>query len=339
MKRKNRNTANITANPDRTRSWKDDHERNADDAALFENISYYMKGRFDLEDAENDPSIAGIDDNVKKMISDYHQKPGKNKDNEKFIRESFTEYIHDKEILQEIESINNEIASNHINEVSAEWVKEWDDKKSGVNQMDKKDEELRTFVTGSVDFEKNANQYTDNVKSNRISKTRIVTFISLSAAAVLGLFILIRTLLPSSDPEKIFKTYYNPYKVTSSITRGAAARESDSYSLAVENYRIGDYQSAATGLTNIIQSDSSQIPARFLMGLVNMATGDFKNAIRILGSSAIITGEYGKDASWYLGLAYLKTGEKEKAARCFGSLADSPGFYSERAGKILRRLK
>jgi TolA-binding protein len=339
MKRKNRNIANTSTNRNRTRSWKDDHERKADDATLFENISDYMKGRFDLEEAENDPSIAGIDEHVKKMISDYHQKLNKNKDNEKFIRESFTEYNQDKEILQEIKNINKEISSNHINEVSAEWVKEWDEKKSGVNKIDKKVDEIRTFVTGSLNFEKNTEHYPDNVKSNSVSKTRIVRFISLSAAAVLGLFVLIRTLLPSSDPEKIFKTYYNSYKVTSSVTRGVAARESDSYSLAVENYRVGDYQAAATGLTDVIQKDSSQVSARFFMGLVNLATGDLKNAIRILGSSAIITGEYGKDASWYLGLAYLKTGEKEKAARCFGSLADSPGFYSERAGKILRRLK
>jgi TolA-binding protein len=172
-----------------------------------------------------------------------------------------------------------------------------------------------------------------------LSRTHLTRYVSLSAAAVISAFILLRTLLPSSDPEKLFKSNYEPFKAVSSITRSAESGETDAYSSALEQYRLGNYQTATAGFSTAILKDTSSIAPRFFMGLAQMGMGNYDQAVNLLSGISGRSGEYHKEAVWYLGLAYLMEGEKEKAAGCFGLLAQSPGFYSERAGKIFRRLK
>jgi TolA-binding protein len=343
MKKKAKNTKVKSDNQYKSNPWKnidDESGLNADDFALFERICDYMKDRFDMEVVRNDPSHLIIDTDVKKIISEYQDNDTKNEDNEKFLKDSLSELSHENEIVSEIEDIKQEIIANDIDKISAEWVKEWNDKHNKDAPLSSKEIEIRNFISESLNHEKSDNEISPNTfKRDRNSRSYIIRIISLTAAAVLGLFIMFKILLPSSDPEKIYYSYYEPFNMVYSITRNATVSESDSYSEAVERYKAGDYKLAALGFSNLMQNDTSNTSPCFMFGITQMALGDFDKAINLLSGISVRSGEYHKDAAWYLGLAYLKKGEKEKAKKCFESLAGSQGFYSKRSGKILRRLK
>jgi tetratricopeptide (TPR) repeat protein len=323
-----------------SKGFEDDLLLSQEDSTLFETFGEYMKGRLDLEEVRNDPSLPAIDKVVREMISDYRVNGARHSDDEKFIRDIFTGINREKKIMDEISHIKLEIGNSNINEISEEWVKEWHEKRQKNVGKDPETEEIRDFITNSLEPEKSEPEISLNHKEGMgFKRSLLVRYISLSAAAVIVIFVLIRTLLPSSDPGKLYNSYYEPFNVVSPVTRSLTTNEPDSYQAAVERYKLGDYQTAALGFSDAILKDTSVIAPRFFMGITQLALENYDQAINLLTGVAGRSGEYRKEAGWYLGLAYLKTGEKEKAAECFGLLAQSPGYYSERAGKILRRLK
>jgi TolA-binding protein len=343
MKGRNRNIKSNTGELPENNSWNDTyHDLMPDnaDSLLFDYFGKYMRGRLDLEEVKNDPSLPGVDKVVKEMISEYHASSVKRPEDVKFIRDSFTGMNHEKKILNEIEQIRLEAGNTNINEISAGWVKEWHEKRQKIAGKDPATNEIRNFITNSLESEKREPETEKQLNEVKgFTRSQIIRYISLSAAAVIGVFVLISTLLPSSDPGKLFNLFYQPFDIISPITRSVTASEPEIYSSAIESYRLGYYQSAAMGFSDAILKDTTSITPRFFMGVTQMAMGNFGEAVNLLRAIAVSSGEYRKEAGWYLGLAYLKTGEKEKAAECFALLAQSPGFYSERAETILRRLK
>ena len=112
-----------------------------------------MKGSLDIEDVKNDPSLSLTKEVVKEMISDYNGNISKNRNNEKFIREIFSEEEPEKKLVDEISHIRKEIDENKLEEITAEWVKEWHEKKQGSGAVDPKSEERRDFITSSIKSE------------------------------------------------------------------------------------------------------------------------------------------------------------------------------------------
>jgi TolA-binding protein len=289
-----------------------------DDNELFSEIGTYMKARFDIEDVKNDPFFTSARDSVKEMISDYNRTISENrktKENGDFIRNSI-EKTDEKEIKdpkdkREINEIIIEKGRSDISILTADWVREWHRKKQMEVVPDPKAEERMEFISASLKSEPaEIVEEIKVVRKKRIGRTLYIRYISLSAAAIIGAVILIGTLLPSSDPDKLFNSYYTTFDAISPVTRGGS-----------------DITEASTTLP------------LFFTGLASIEQGNFSEAIRALSLVASDSGEYVKEAQWYLGLAYLKTGDKVKAAECFGKLAASPGFYSDPSKKLLRRLK
>lgn len=322
------------------RDFEDDLLLNSEDSALCGMISEYMKGRLDLEDVRNDPALPGMESIVSDIISDYHKKRIRNKDDEKFITDNFAGENREIKVMDEIDQIKFEIGNNNINEITTDWVKEWHEKEQKNVGRDQKNEEIRDFITSSLEFEKSKPEISlDRKVRPGLKRSLLVRYISLSTAAAIAVFVMIRMLLPSSDLEKLYNSYYKPFNVISPVTRSVTTIEADNYLAAVERYKIGDYQTAEIEFSNAMLKDNSAIAPHFFMGITHLALGNYEQAISLLSDVTSRSGEYGIEAGWYLGLAYLKTGEKEKASACFELLAQTPGFYHERADKILRRLK
>jgi TolA-binding protein len=299
-----------------------------------------MRGRIDLEEVANDPVLKEIESDVKKMISDYHDVGSKHKDNERYIKDNLLKAELERKIPEEIRNIKFEIHRSDVNDLTAEWVKEWHLRKRKEVLGDPKKEEIRNFIANSLEMEEKESELKPAPeKAKNSGRSSLIRYISLSAAAVIAVLLIIRTLLPSSDPEKLFGSYYKPFNIISSVTRGATADESFSYSAAVENYRNGNYQTAAAGFSVMLQNDPTSIAPRFFMGITQLALGNYGEAINMLNGINDSSGDYRKEASWYLGLAYLKTGEKERAIKCFDFLSQSSGYYSEWSAEILHRLK
>jgi len=319
----------------------DDHfMTDSDDSALFESIGEYMKGVLDIEEIRNDPALSIARGTVENMISDYNNNIAVNKENEKFIRESFSDKKTTDAVSEEIKNIRKEIADNRLNEITSEWVKEWHEKKQRSGTNDTKTEEIRNFISSSINSpEKEPLKFTDEGSINVFIRSLFARYAIFSAAAMLGAFLLIRTLLPSSDPGKLFDSYYKPFHAISPVTRSINNIETDSYSSAIKSYKTGNYQEAAILFAGIMQKEPKAGSAQFFLGLSQLANNNFNQAINLLTGVANDSGEYGKEARWYLGLTYLKTANKQKATECFEYLARSNGFYRERSEEILRRLR
>ena len=336
------NNRNRNINGKFTRNgFEDDLFTGNDDSVLFENIGEYIKGRLDLEDVKNDPALPTTMETVKEMVSDYNRnKFTANKDNEKFVRQIFSDSESTMKLNNEITIIKQEIDDKNLNLITSEWVKEWHEKKQKLGSPDPKSEERRNFIIESInssldDKEKNVS----NGRRISLSRSLFVKYIAISAAALIGAFMIIRTLLPSSDPQELFNTYYKPFDAVSPVTRSLNNTENDNFSAAISNYKTANYAEASAGFTTIVSRDPSFISAQFYLGLAQLALNNYDESIQHLSIAIKNSGEYSKEAQWYLGLTYLKKGEKDKASACFQYLTISNGFYKDRAGIILRRLK
>jgi hypothetical protein len=313
---------------------------NEEDSMIFNTFGEYMKGRLDLEEVMNDPSLKIIESNVKKLIIDNSLNRVLNEENESYIRDAFKELKEEKDLLKEIDEIKKEIRTNDINEEAAGWVNEWQKNRVAKSDRNHDTDEKTDFIRNSLASEINMlARDTQHIEKTGLNRSLIFRYISVSAAAVIALFFLIRVLLPSSDPEELFKTYYTPFNYVSSATRDASVNELEDFSRAVEKYKTGNFLSASLEFSNIIKRDTSFITPRFLMGIIDLELGEYEKAIDLLNSIKYPSNKYYKETIWYLGLVYLKTGEKTSAANCFEILAKAPGFYNDRAKKILRRLR
>jgi TolA-binding protein len=310
------------------------------DQGLFETIGESMKGYLDIEEVKNDPALSATREAVRNMVSDYSRNLSVTRENERFIKNILEEEKPVYKITDELKYIRQEIDDKKLSLITSEWVKEWHEKKQKIGEKDPKSEEIRNFITEALSSP-NAEPASPRIDGHKKSYSRklFVRYISLSAAALIGAFMLIRTLLPATNPENLFNSYYKPFDAVSPVTRSINNNEADLFSSSINCYKTGDYRGAVAGFDVVLSKEPQSGQARFLLGLSHLALADYNAAISALSDVANASGDYGKEAKWYLGLSYLKTGNPQKARECFESLSKSDGFYRERSEKVLRRLR
>ncbi len=301
-----------------------------EDKMLWEKIGEFVIAESDIKDVKDDPMFAETYENVNRMIRDRNISFAEARDEDRnFIIQSLA-VNDDDNCEEEIKEIKEESSRKGIDKVTSEWVKDWNTNTGEGDGKPGSRKEIRDFISQSLETEKSIPER---------NKTIPVRWIIASAAALLGAVLLIRSIVPGNDPDRIFTKYYEPMNIVSSVTRGANAIVTDSYALAVESYKAHNYQEAATGFSLAAEQDNQAGPAGFFLGLSQIATENYRDAVETLEKMVTGQGEYVKDATWYLGLAYIKTGEPQQARICFETLSRTPGFYHDRSAKILRRLK
>jgi TolA-binding protein len=346
MNRTEENMSGENDRADREFSWNDldnDLIMDGKDIALFQSFGRYMNAMDDLEEVRNDPALKIIGNQVNEMVDTFSGDRAKYSRDAEFVRGSLSMASAEKKAAQEIRNIKLEIHRSNVDDLTAEWVKEWHENRKRSVKSQSRAKEISDFVKSSLEQENDPDERSmsqtlpDQNSAEKGRSSLIIRYVSLSAAAVLGVFLLVRSLLPSFDTEKIYSVYYAPFDMVSPVTRGEITNEP--FPLAVQKYRTGDYKSAVASFSEILSKDSLSVASRFLLGLSYQAMNEFDNAVAQLKKVAGSSNTYRKEATWYLGLAYLRTGDKEKAAVCIRFLAQSPGYYSERAKEILRHLK
>lgn len=338
MKRQISNFSNTQAVNSIKRKSEEEFLRDCEDSALQESISDYMKGRLEIEDVMNDPQLAEAEKMAAEIVFDYSRNKTKNADNERFIRDAFRE-IPDEKLIEEISHIRREIKNNSINEITAEWVKEWHETRQMQGSGKAHREEIREFITSSLMPEEAEVISELPSLSKKGARALYIRYTSLSAAASLGAFLMIKTLIPGSDPDRLFSKYYEPFDAVSPVTRSISEDTRLNAASAIGFYKAADYLAAEAELSAAIKNDPSDMESRFYLGLAEVEIGNFEKAINILAEVSARPGQYAKEAKWYLGLSYLRTGQNEKATDCFSFLASHKGYYSKSSEKILRRLK
>ncbi len=338
------------------RSWRDAWKASGNDTlfsdndmALFEMTGVCTRALSDLDEVRNDPALTGAKKEAGKIVTDFKSRAEKLEANEKFIAEVLSETVENRNMLEEIKKIKLEINEKQINELTADWVKEWHENRQKGAAKEEKKKEIRNFITSSLETEEpyeNYNLKTSgrdedeiiNKKDKKPVRKLSVKYISFSAAAAIALLFVIKSLLPSAGPDKLYDKYYRPFNIVSPVTRNATEGK-NLLGEAINKYKSGDFRSASATFSAIADADTTLVAPRFYFAMSEMAAGKYKEAITLLTSVVAKGGQYSKEADWYLGLAYLKNGDTKKARDCFISLSESPGFYSERSGKLLRRLK
>jgi TolA-binding protein len=317
-----------------------DRQLTSVNSGLFLEISEYMQAVLDVEDVKSDPAYSSAADAAATTISRYRENNEGNPEIEKFIRESLSKLAMDRRLRDEINQIKNEIDRNNLDEISSELIKDWLIKRDKSNGKDPKTEEIREFITGSLNREEPVSwKISENKRRRILSKSLIIRYSSLAAAIVVGAIFLIKSLLPAGDTQKLFNKYYEPFNAVSSVTRGTVTDGNIAFNRAVENYKSGNFKAAETGFSESMVSEPTFLQAHFFLGITEIELKNPSKATELLGEVANRKGDYAKEATWYLGLAYIKTGDKIRASKCFELLAKSPGFYSDRSQKILRYLR
>jgi len=332
------NNGNMAGKTGRKSEW-DDNLLSAEDSALFEKIGNYLKGELDIEEVKNDPGYAAAGNAVKQVLSDY-QHNMRNKENEKYIREALSGRNSGMKMKEEVKEIREEIKRSNLDRISSEWVREWHEKKQGNGERDARKKEIKEFITSSLNQEESlTSPKKDQGEKTRSGRLVFIRYISLAAAVVAGAVIIMKVLLPTDDPGRLFNRYYEPIEAISPVTRGTGSNQADTWASTVMNYNEGNYQAASAGFSDLTESDPTSAAPRFFMGMTHLELGEYDKAATLLEAVAEEQGEYSKEARWYLGLAYLKEGNITDATGYFEMLAQSPGYYSERSEKILRCLK
>jgi TolA-binding protein len=317
-------------------NW-DDNELlfTGEDLLISEYLDTNMKGYADIEDVMNDPDLPEAKVQAGLIVSEFRASGEQNIRNRKYIYDSLNSYQRSIELEEEINDIIDESSKNGIDKLTGSWVSEWQEKSE---KREEGSQEIRKFISGSLKNEEIGLHKTPSINKKPLRLRLVISILTLSAAAVAGILITLRTLAPA-DQSELFDSYYSPLNILSPVVRGAGTNYDADHISAVEKYKSGDYNAAASLFSAEMTRDPSLIAPRFYLGLTEEALGNYEQAVSLLSGITGRAGEYSKDTQWYLGLAYLKLDEKKNAMACFESLGQSPGFYQERALKLLRFLK
>lgn len=324
---------------------KNDHEDDIllppEDILLLDRINDYFKGYFDTEDVKNDPAFTSTDNLARSFVSQFKKDRSGESEVRTYIRDSIAPDNKDAVINQEIRNIKQESDHKQVDNITAEWVRDWHERKRNEPGFISKEQEVRDFVTGSIQKTDEISEIneTPDIRRGNKSIIRVIPWITVAAAAVFAAVLLVKVLTPSADPEKIFSKYYEPYYAASVVTRSTDPGTDETLRSALESYRNHNYQMAAVGFSKALLTVPFPDMPKFYLGVTFIELNDYERAIMILESLADRPGDFMKDAQWYLGLLYIKSGNRDKAHKYFESLVRDTGFYSERSEKILRVLK
>jgi TolA-binding protein len=322
----------------------------AKDPALAAEIKDFMRATSDMEEIMNDPFLGTARSEAEVAIAEYGQKT---KDHQKgtFVKEALAG-TPDIKIKKDISEIRFEIGKSDISDLSAEWVKGWHKKMQMQGGLTQAGEERKKFISESLKQDTwNVQEEMDVMETleakepvltlpvaeqRRKGKIRYMHYVSLSAAAVIGVLLMIRTLMPV-DPGNLYNAFYEPYPVKSAIERGGV-NEDEIYASAIFSYKSEDYTNAASLFSDAVAKNPSSRNL-FHLGITCLETGNFDEAIKNLTSVVNGSDGFTKEAQWFLGLAYLRKGKTDEASNCFKYLSASSTYYKDRSDKILRRLK
>lgn len=310
-----------------------------EDPALDARIKSFRKAQAELQEIMEDPFLEETRAEISAMMASQRNKKDKESYSEKesFVKNAF---LPKTDSSTKTEFHNLRISKSDINELSAEWVKEWHKKKQ-MQCFSPADRERENFISASLKTENIIPPIQSTEPTNNTSERKSYRFhiTSLAAAAALGILITIKALAPSGNTEKIFDNFYKPYNAVALVIRGENNTATNIYNQAVYNYKSGKYQEASLAFAKSASIEPSLGNPFFYIGLASMETGDYDMAVKQFSEVIDRSGDFVKESRWYLGLTYLKKGEKDNAAKCFKELTKTDGYFRKPAEKILRRLE
>ena len=166
-----------------------------------------------------------------------------------------------------------------------------------------------------------------------------ISRIALAASLAILLGFTAFNLFWSNNSQKILDKYYQPYEITST-NRSNGSGADRTLRNALEKYQNKEYKEAAYLFEKVMEKDPDQIATQLYSGISYFEIAEYQNAKNSF-SKVIEHNDnlYIEQAKWYLGFCYLKIEEKDKAIMQFKEIAKSDSYFSEKANKILKKLR
>jgi TolA-binding protein len=293
-------------------------------------LDKFMKTSVLLEETEADPELGFADAQSKNDIEQYLGSLQKNSKNSSNRNINIEEYL--KEKLQKAEI---EMAVKGIDNVTGNWVKEWETKKKkAVNSPENIG--IEAFITESMK-QNNLPPARKKIIFGKWSVKQISAAFGAIAAIFIISLLIFNSLEPSLTESELFDKYYEPLTDNSFKIRGSDQEINKDFSKAVDFYLSSNYIEADSKFGQIREMGISSSELLLYSGLTKTATGDYPAAIQLFNSLLNDSDQFSPEAKWYLGLCYLKTGEPEKAKALMEDLIGQ-GFYLKKATIILKNL-
>lgn len=296
---------------------------------LLNSVDRAMRAKFDIDDVNADIALENIDNESRKAVEEYGKESAKRSEIKSFISEAL---MTDEE--REINQIEKEINEKGVDQITASWVDEWNNSQTGFSSI--KHKEVTQFVKSSIIQKAETEIGPENPKISWY-KTTLTRTISISAAATLALFFVVRSFIAPTSPQNLFETNYKPYQAFTSVTR-SDDNNTVNYNQAIVNYRQGNYELAAIEFELLMKSDTFNVAPYFFAGLSQIELGNYNKAIELLNEVVVKNRDFSTEARWYLGLTYLKTGDTLKSITYFTDLKENSSYYKNQATNLLKKL-
>ena len=293
----------------------------------------------DIMEIMNDNALGFVTPTTHTMVDEYIQNPQQYTDKRVFVLKSLNEPKRTKKIAKELNLLEKEIVETRINEITEKWVNESLEEIKKSEKSKSANEAARDFVSESLSPRRNNIPYNTPLGNNKRKSTLFLQIIGLGAAAIIGTYLIIRTITPSTNLQDIYAKYYKPFNAISPISRSTDGNNDKLYNQGIELYKQAKYQSAAEVFNKLTQNDTSNYAVYFFAGITQMELSNNKNAEFLLSKVIEISSDFKNEAQWYLAMSYLKTREKEKAIFYLQTLSEAVGFYQAQSREILRILK
>lgn len=170
---------------------------------------------------------------------------------------------------------------------------------------------------------------------HKLSRIAAASFVVLLIITSLSLYFLRPDGNMSND--SLFKIYYQPDAAL--LIRGTNSQNATLIQ-AFQMYENKKYDNALSLFSQVLATDSENIPVQFYSGISNIELGKYQEALHpfnfILDHKQNL---YVERAEWYTALCYLKLNETENAVDLFRKISLSNSSYKDKAHEILKSVQ
>ena len=160
-----------------------------------------------------------------------------------------------------------------------------------------------------------------------------------AAAAASVAFILAFSFFGLFEKSSITEKFYQPYEITM-VNRSSNLNIDEALREAMIRYDNQEYREAVVLFEQVIESEPGML-SNFLYSGISYF--EIKEYYKAEDSFQTIINQkdnlYIEQAEWYIGFCYIMTARREKAMKHFSKIAEEKGYFSEKAKKILRKLR
>lgn len=191
--------------------------------------------------------------------------------------------------------------------------------------------ELKQFLI-NIESELENQESTLNVNN---MKKMMTAAVSLVLVAAISFFALKQD--QSLSLEEIYANNFSHYDNLNGQVRGESSNINSLENAAYSAYEMGNFATSAAYFATLVETEKTAANY-FYMGLANIESGNYAEAINNLNTTIHNFSAFEKQAKWYMAMANLANGDEEAAVTTLVGLTLENSVYKEKAEAIIKEL-